>query len=67
MTGIWVSPFAPRCTRKIKWRLGKEQAAYREEARELMRQVQEKCLEYDPDRKVSPRLPAFDLHIDQHL
>lgn len=31
---------------------GKEQAAYREEARELMRLVQEKCLEYDADRKV---------------
>ena len=30
----------------------KEQAAYREEARELMRQVQEKASEYDPDRKV---------------
>ncbi|KIP09972.1 hypothetical protein PHLGIDRAFT_66680 [Phlebiopsis gigantea 11061_1 CR5-6] len=33
--------------------LGKEQAAYREEARELMRQVQEKSHEYDPDRKLS--------------
>lgn len=33
--------------------LNKEQAAYREEARELMRQVQEKASEYDPDRKVS--------------
>lgn len=31
---------------------GKEQAAYREEARDLMRQVQEKCHDSDPDRKV---------------
>lgn len=47
--------------------------AHREEARDLMRQVQEKCMEYDPDRKVclftphfylacsSPQ-PAFDHH-----
>ncbi|KAI0332213.1 hypothetical protein GY45DRAFT_1321265 [Cubamyces sp. BRFM 1775] len=26
---------------------------YREDARELMRQIQEKCVEYDPDRKLS--------------
>ena len=30
----------------------KEQDVYREEARELMRQVQDKCMEYDPERKV---------------
>ncbi|KAI0088280.1 hypothetical protein BDY19DRAFT_950077 [Irpex rosettiformis] len=33
--------------------INKEHAAYRDEARELMRQVQERCLEYDPDRKLS--------------
>ncbi|PSS34227.1 hypothetical protein PHLCEN_2v1737 [Hermanssonia centrifuga] len=33
--------------------LDKEQDVYREEARELMRQVQEKCSEYDSDRKLS--------------
>lgn len=30
----------------------KEQDVYREEARELMRQVQDKCSEYDAERKV---------------
>ncbi|KAF7798132.1 hypothetical protein EIP86_009347 [Pleurotus ostreatoroseus] len=33
--------------------LDKEQDVYREEARELMRQVQDKCVEYDADRKLS--------------
>lgn len=33
--------------------LGKEHAAYRDEARELMRRVQEKCMENEPDRKLS--------------
>ncbi|KAI0826109.1 hypothetical protein BC629DRAFT_1276245 [Irpex lacteus] len=33
--------------------LSKDHAVYREEARELMRQVQEKSTEYDPDRKLS--------------
>ena len=32
--------------------IGKEHAAHREEARELMRHVQEKCSEIDPERKV---------------
>ncbi|KAI0080376.1 adenine nucleotide alpha hydrolases-like protein [Panus rudis PR-1116 ss-1] len=33
--------------------LEKDHDLYREEARELMRQIQEKCLEYDPERKLS--------------
>jgi len=33
--------------------LEKDHDLYREEARELMRQTQEKCSEYDPDRKLS--------------
>ncbi|KAG6334308.1 hypothetical protein ID866_4787 [Astraeus odoratus] len=33
--------------------LDKDHELVREEARELMRQIQEKCVEYDPERKVS--------------
>jgi len=33
--------------------LEKDHEVVREEARELMRQIQEKCIEYDPDRKLS--------------
>jgi len=33
--------------------LEKDHDLYREEAKELMRQVQEKCMDYDPDRKLS--------------
>ena len=32
----------------------KDHDVVREDARELMRQIQEKCVEYDPDRKVRP-------------
>jgi len=31
----------------------KDHEVVREEARDLMRQIQEKCVEYDPDRKLS--------------
>ena len=31
----------------------KDHDQYREDARELMRVIQEKCVEYDPDRKLS--------------
>ncbi|OBZ76756.1 Universal stress protein A family protein C25B2.10 [Grifola frondosa] len=31
----------------------KDHDQYREDARELMRQIQEKCVEYDPERKLS--------------
>jgi nucleotide-binding universal stress UspA family protein len=33
--------------------LEKDHEVVREEARELMRQIQEKCIEYDPERKLS--------------
>lgn len=33
--------------------LDKDHELVREEARELMRQIQEKCVEYDPERKLS--------------
>ncbi|GBE83517.1 hypothetical protein BKA93DRAFT_772174 [Sparassis latifolia] len=33
--------------------LSKEHEQYREDARELMHHIQEKCVEYDPDRKLS--------------
>ncbi|KAH7883107.1 hypothetical protein F5I97DRAFT_1902027 [Phlebopus sp. FC_14] len=33
--------------------LDKDHELVREEARELMKQIQEKCVEYDPDRKLS--------------
>lgn len=33
----------------------KDHEVVREEARELMRHIQEKCIEYDPDRKVRGR------------
>jgi len=35
--------------------LEKDQELVREEARDLMKHIQDKCVEYDPDRKV--RLP----------
>jgi len=38
----------------------KDHDIVREEARDLMRQIQEKSVEYDPERKVR-RPPSFDI------
>jgi hypothetical protein len=41
--------------RILNHNLEKDHEVVREEARELMRQIQEKCIEYDPERKVGGR------------
>jgi hypothetical protein len=44
----------------------KDHEVVREEARELMRQIQEKCIEYDPDRKVRGRHILYSMIIYSH-
>lgn len=47
-------------------RTEKDHDLYREEARELMKQIQERCLEYDPDRKVG-EFDTFSLSLSNSL
>lgn len=49
----------------ILYTADKEQDIYREEARELMRFVQDKCMEYDSERKVS--VPAVHVAVPSEL
>lgn len=50
----------------FNYNLEKDHEVVREDARELMRQIQEKCIEYDPERKVGGRyrygIPSHCVH-----
>lgn len=48
--GVCISPSGLRVTHSV---VEKDHELVREEARDLMRHIQDKCVEYDPDRKVS--------------